>query len=217
MMTGLMVGILISLIVISSIVSLILIRLKRHKSFALFKPLTTILIIILGIFAYDSAPGIYSGILLISLVFALFGDVFLLYKNYFMQGLASFMVAQTGFTIAFVVASGFSTNLLLLLPFALYGIVFYGLLKNYLELFKVPVIIYNLVIIIMAWQAAGLAYNIPSTPGIAIVSGAVLFLISDSALAWQRFRNNRTWFQFIILPTYWLAIALFVMAGFYLP
>jgi uncharacterized membrane protein YhhN len=210
------IGLLTALALVSAITSIVLNQLERVKSFILFKAVTTVLIIIIAIFSYGQMPGSYSAILAISLVFALVGDVFLGLRNYFRRGLMAFLVAQIGFTIAFVSVAGFHFYLIPLLLLMVCGGVFFFFLKDSLHTLKVPIAIYILVFIIMAWQAIGLVIEFPSGIYFAIAAGAILFLISDSVLAWHFFKDKRKWLNIIILATYWIAIWLFAVAGFYI-
>jgi uncharacterized membrane protein YhhN len=200
----------------SAITAIVLNQLERTKSFLLAKATTTLLIIIITVFSYGQNPGSYSAILLFSLMFAFVGDIFLAFKNYFRQGLTAFMVAQVGFTIAFVTVAGFHLHLIPLVLLLVYGGLFFYFLKDSLHFLKVPIAVYILIIIIMAWQAIGLAIVFPTMAYFAIAAGAILFLISDSVLAWYLFRYNKKWLNIIILSTYWLAIWLFAIAGFFI-
>jgi len=47
-----------------------------------------------------------------ALLFSLIGDVFLINEKYFLQGLASFLIAHICFTIGFTSLHGFSFNLI---------------------------------------------------------------------------------------------------------
>jgi uncharacterized membrane protein YhhN len=208
------VGLLTAIAFFSALTAIVLNQKERVKSFILFKGITTLIIIIIAIFSYGSMPGSYSAVLLVSLVFALMGDIFLAFKNYFRQGLTAFLFAQTGFIIAFVSVAGFHLHIMPLLILLVYAGIFYSLLYNHLHLLKVPVALYTIVMVVMVWQAAGLAISIGQIYHYMVLLGAILFLISDSVLSWYFFRYNRKWLNIIILSSYWLAIWLFALAGF---
>ena len=70
---------------------------------------------------------------------------------------------------------------------------------------KAPVLVYILVILIMsglAWERH-LQLELPQT--LFAACGAILFLISDALLAWNRFRMKFKSAQFLILGTYYVA------------
>ena len=70
---------------------------------------------------------------------------------------------------------------------------------------QVPVLVYILVILIMsglAWERH-LQLELPQT--LFAAGGAILFLISDAMLAWNRFRMKFKSTQILILDTYYVA------------
>ncbi len=70
---------------------------------------------------------------------------------------------------------------------------------------QVPVLVYILVILIMsglAWERH-LQLELPQT--LFAACGAILFLISDALLAWNRFQIKFKSAQFFILGTYYVA------------
>ena len=72
-------------------------------------------------------------------------------------------------------------------------------------LLMVPVLIYMLVILVMAWRAIEYARQYPSPGPLAAALGALLFVISDSALALNRFARPFRAAQALVLGTYFLA------------
>src|SRR5690554_3439635 len=99
-------------IFISAIVAIIYRQRKNNKMFSIFKPLTTILIISLAVIIYQKAPNTYTTLMIASLLFALVGDIFLISKKYFIQGLSSFLITHIGFTIGFASLFGFSWEII---------------------------------------------------------------------------------------------------------
>ena len=69
----------------------------------------------------------------------------------------------------------------------------------------IPVIAYVLVLLAFLWQASGRGYVLGgSSPALAFF-GAVLFVASDSILAYDRFVKGFKFASFFIMLTYWLA------------
>jgi uncharacterized membrane protein YhhN len=78
---------------------------------------------------------------------------------------------------------------------------------------KGPVLVYSLVILTMAWRAWERSVQVPGmAPRLACV-GAILFLISDSALALNRFVAKYKGAQALILGTYFAAQWLIAMSA----
>ena len=81
----------------------------------------------------------------------------------------------------------------------------FWVLRSGLGKMQVPVLVYILVILIMsglAWERH-LQLELPQT--LFAAWGAILFLISDAMLAWNRFRMELKSAQFFILSTYYVA------------
>lgn len=70
---------------------------------------------------------------------------------------------------------------------------------------RVPVVGYVVVIVVMAWQAAARAAGLGSVGALLAAAGAALFVLSDAALAVNRFRRPFRAAQAVILPTYYAA------------
>lgn len=203
------------LALMSAAIAIALRQKEQLKWFAVFKPLTTILIIIISILVYGEKPDAYSAIMMASLVLALIGDVFLIYKRYFIHGLFFFLLAQIGFTLGFVSINGFSFTpwpLLVLVPF---GIMYYRFLSKDLHQYAVPVGVYIPVILLMNWQATALVFYDSSLVYWAIGIGSLFFTFSDSVIAYTHFKRPFSLGEPLILSTYWLAIYVFTIAGLY--
>ncbi len=172
----------------------------------IFKPLTTLLIILIAFLGSGVATPLYQGLVLVGLIFCLGGDVFLMLPaRFFIAGLVSFLVGHLLYIAAFVSDAGFQPAPLWLLTLAVFGAVVYGLLHPHLGKMRLPVIIYMIAILTMAWQALGRWSAQPSSSALLAAAGAVFFVLSDSTLALDRFRAKFRSARVIVLSTYWLA------------
>ena len=178
---------------------------RRHVY--LFKPLTTSLIILLALLAVPPAEPWYKWLILLGLLFSLAGDIFLMLpQDRFVPGLVSFLVAHLFYIAAFSLRTPVwvtnSWSLLLLL----YGLGMGGVLLPAVKpKLKLPVLIYMLVILIMAWRALEQQFQMPGQKSLLALMGALLFVVSDSALALNRFRRPFAAAQLVILSTYYTA------------
>lgn len=170
----------------------------------IFKPLTTILII--GIALLGVSPNaLYKNLIIIGLVFCLGGDVFLMLPaKYFIMGLVSFLIGHIFYIVAFATDGGFALSWWLL-PLIVYGAIMYGILHPHLGKMRGPVIAYLLVILTMAWQALTRWSALQTTSAMLAAAGAMTFVVSDSALSLDRFREKFRSARVIVLTTYWLA------------
>ena len=170
----------------------------------IFKPLTTILIIGIALLGVSS-DSVYKTLIIIGLIFCLGGDVFLMFPDkYFVFGLVSFLIGHILYIAAFAVGGGFQLSWWLL-PLLLFGVIFYAILYPHLGKMRVPVTIYILVILTMAWQALARWSALQTTSAMLAAAGAVTFVFSDSALALNRFYKEHHSSRIIVLSTYWLA------------
>lgn len=145
--------------------------------------------------------------LVIALMFCVAGDVFLMLpRDAFLAGLGSFAVAQVLFTASFAVREPTATRVVVGLVVVAIGAAI--LARRFVMALRrsgagsmVPaILVYVTVISIMVVSA------IASGSPTAIV-GAVLFMISDSLIAEERFVSARRWQRLTIIVTYHLALA----------
>lgn len=172
----------------------------------IFKPLTTGLILLVALLAPEPVSSSYQFLIVAGLLFSLAGDVFLMLpQDRFLAGLVSFLIAHLFYIAAFASEAGFLPAPLAALPLVLYGLLITGILWPHLGKMKGPATIYMLVILVMAWQAAGRWLEIGSTSALLAMVGALLFVVSDSTLALNRFRRPFPSAQAIVLGTYYAA------------
>lgn len=202
-----------SLLIILSILALVLasltIRAKYRASKRqeyVFKPLTMVCIILIAGLAPDPVSTSYQTLILLGLLVSLVGDVFLMLPpDHLPQGLVSFLIAQLLYTAAFTVEGSGTAPFYYCLPFVFYGLLMLRWLWRYLGSFRIPVIIYVSAILLMAWQAANRWLETPETSSLLALIGAYLFVMSDSALAVERFRGKFRSAPFWVLSTYFVA------------
>jgi uncharacterized membrane protein YhhN len=177
--------------------------LEKRRQVYVFKPLSTLLVIATALLSLlEPAPDLtYTVGVVIGLLFSLGGDVALMFKESrkaFMLGLVLFLLAHVAYTVVFILLGRFSAWDLLSVGLLLAaGAGFYTLLRPNLGSMRGPVIAYMVVISLMVNRAAATLVSPAFTPGQAamILSGAVLFYLSDVMLAanrfWRPWRYNR--------------------------
>lgn len=145
----------------------------------------------------------------IALIFSFAGDVLLLDKsNLFLMGIAAFLITQLLYISIFAKGlkdSSFVNKLKALLPFLVYFIVLITVLKPGLQDFFIPVLIYGLAISLFGTVAL-LNYLIKRDMiSLRLFTGAVLFILSDSLIAFNKFHHERSFYPVIIMITYIVA------------
>ena len=146
-----------------------------------------------------------SWALLAALVFSLLGDVYLMLPNLFVAGLAAFLVGHLAYIDAFHATLGWRVlwSALVLGATAPLGLRIVGAAPG--MPLRVAVTVYMVVIGVMAGSA--IAAGLPIA-----VAGALLFMLSDSMIAWNRFVAPFAGARLAIIVTYHVGQALLVYA-----
>jgi uncharacterized membrane protein YhhN len=107
---------------------------------------------------------------------------------------------------------GIKSKLWLLVPVVVYYVVLISWLSPYLGDKKLPVRIYGIVISFMLLLALHMQYSRNKAAGKWMMTGAILFILSDSVLAVNKFYQSFEGAGVIIILTYGLA-QLFIAEG----
>lgn len=177
------------------------------------KPLATLLIAAI-VWRADAAPPGYRRAILLGMAFSCIGDIALMLPlDAFVPGLIAFLLAHLCYIVAF--RAGFRAGRGLLFAAALLavfaGINLAGLWPLLPNDLRIPVVVYVVVLALMATLALARAWTnnaaTPSAPTSArwAATGAVLFVISDSVLAWDRFGGGLPAATLCVLSTYYAA------------
>lgn len=177
--------------------------LGRWRLVYFFKPSAMIFIIALAAMAKPSYVQTYKYLILAGLVSSLAGDVFLMLRNKrFAEGLACFLVAHLFYIAALLQTMTPHLSFGTALPLLLYALFMTRVLFPHLGRMKTPVVLYILVITAMAGLAAERFIEGGGTNAFFAFLGAILFVVSDSALAVNRFAKKFRLAQALILSTY---------------
>lgn len=170
------------------------------------KPATTTCLLLLALYATAPVSPFYQIAISVGLLFSLAGDIFLMLpRDHFIAGLVSFLLAHLCYIGAFGAQVSWPYLSWWGLPVVGFAFGIYRLLAPHLGKMQLPVLVYMMVISLMAWLALTLFVQQQTTWALWAASGAVLFVISDSTLALNRFRQRFWSAQFIVLGTYYLA------------
>lgn len=166
--------------------------------------------------------GRFGKLILLGLVFSIFGDVFLMFKAnggtgqlYFLLGLGSFLLTQLCYFLAFLSISS-STGYLKKKPWTvLFFLVF--LIGNSAFLwpdlpaaFRIPVVLYSTVITLMAVSCFNLLELIPNAFFKYLFTGVLLFMISDTLIGLNQFKQG----SFIIPKAGFLIMLTYIVAQY---
>ncbi|MEX0316021.1 MAG: lysoplasmalogenase [Allomuricauda sp.] len=200
--------------VISAITAIVFDFFDYTLLYSIFKPLTTILILSLLFFVQNSELSKFKNIIIVALIFCLIGDIFLLKDEYFVLGLGSFLLGHVLFATGFIKLEGFHIRWISLLVLAGIGAGLFFWLQSDLGAFELPVGIYVVVIVFMAWQGTGLFLKKQQRAYALIGIAVLLFMFSDTIIAINKFKSPIKLAGPIILSTYWMSIALIANATY---
>lgn len=165
----------------------------------------------------SSALKIWIGL---ALLFSLGGDVLLMFQGtnslFFLLGLSSFLLAHVFYIIFFHkvrLAESIRSRLWTLLSVAVYYTLLISFLNPWLGEMRLPVRVYGVVISFMLMLAMHMLFLQNRKAGRCLLGGALLFVLSDSILAINKFYQSFEAAGFIIMLTYGLAQLLLVMGA----
>ena len=157
----------------------------------------------------------FNRLIFFGLILSLFGDCFLLFAGgsvyFFLYGLIAFLLAHILYSLAFFrdfkndpQASKFYGHLMLF-TMGVFSLSYYSWIRDYLNDFRIPVMVYMFVISIMV-ILAGYRYRRVNLLSFQLIYlGALFFVISDAALAYNKFVDPYPYSGILIMGTYMLA------------
>lgn len=154
----------------------------------------------------------------VAVVFSWLGDLLLMKgedPQFFLLGLGSFLLAQVGYSYFFyriMQKEKIRFGLLLVVPVLIYYATLITWLYPFLHSMLAPVSIYGAIISIMLLLALHTLYMPAVASGRWFMGGAILFVASDSALAFNKFYAPFDAAPLVIMLTYGLA-QLFLTLG----
>ena len=155
----------------------------------------------------------------LALFFSWLGDILLLFEergsNFFLFGLSAFLVAQVFYIVFFHnirMREYIRGNALLLLLVIVYYSILVSVLSPYLGNMRLPVRIYGVVLSFMVMLAMHTMLGKNKRAALWMTMGAILFVVSDSLLAFNKFFSSFNYAGLIIMLTYGLA-QLFITVG----
>lgn len=153
-----------------------------------------------------------KSLLLTALTFSWIGDIVLLFANkgeiYFIIGLVAFLISHVFYIVLFskqTISTSISNKISFGAGIGLILLYFFGMINTLgpkLGPLTVPVIVYAIVISSMLYFALKGSYQWKTIPYQSVLIGAILFIASDSILAFNKFYQPIPYASFLIMITY---------------
>lgn len=203
------------------VIGLFQIILQNHPSFypgLIAKALIIPILILLLLLNLNPLTNRLHGFMIAGLLFSWAGDIILEFSgsnaNMFIPGLACFLLAHIMYLTIFITTPGknsiLGSRIMLLLPVIIYGAALVLYLYDDLKEMKLPVIIYAIVILFMLTGAINRIDKVKTKSFLLVLAGAILFVISDSAIAINKFSYKFEYSGLVIMSTYIVAQYLIV-------
>lgn len=146
-------------------------------------------------------------IIIAALLFSWGGDVLLQMEGLFIPGLISFLLAHIFYIIYFAKKGTDKKGLVqqkpvIALAVLLYIILFLWLLFPYLNSLKIPVTVYGITIGSMLLLALNTKHQLNDKTATLFITGAILFVLSDSVLAVNLFAYKHLLLSLVVMITY---------------
>jgi uncharacterized membrane protein YhhN len=201
------------------LIDLVSVYLNNESLRFITKPLLMPLLAIYLLQQTSSAMSSLKIWIFLALFFSWLGDIFLLFEergsNFFLLGLSAFLVAQVFYIVFFHnirMREYIRGNALLLLFVIVYYSILISVLSPYLGNMRLPVRIYGVVLSFMLMLAMHTMLGKNKKAALWMMMGAILFVASDSLLAFNKFFSAFNYAGLIIMLTYGLA-QLFITEG----
>jgi uncharacterized membrane protein YhhN len=144
-----------------------------------------------------------------ALFFSFWGDVLLLFKDqFFVYGLASFLLAHIMYikiTASYIKKVSLQKVVLVSLPFVVFLFSFLYLIIDNLGEMKIPVIFYGVVISSFGVFSFLNYMQEKNTANSWLFLGTIIFIISDSLIALNKFHEPKEFYTISIMLTYIIA------------
>lgn len=197
--------VLITVFLIVSILDIIAVAMDYPVMQAVFKPMIMLSLMAAYYFSVTKINPWY----LLAMAFSFLGDVLLMDKNnLFLAGIAAFLGTQLIYI--FIIKKRLKKSrardlLISIVPFLIFYSLLISVLQKNLGTLTVPVMVYGMAISIFGMAALLLYLQNKNSITRMLLMGAILFIVSDSMIALQKFHAARTWYPVVIMATYVMA------------
>ncbi len=159
-------------------------------------------ILFLAATAWFTIPGVTGKLMAIGFLLSAGGDISLSFEGdkFFIMGLSFFLLAHIMYVVVFARDFSFSPNKLpVMILLAIFAVGMAVRLYSGLGEMRLPVFIYITAILAMGLTAANWQGERPWW----LLAGAIIFMLSDSMIAINKFLVPISWSKYFIMATYY--------------
>lgn len=188
------------------LLDLLFIYLGENEMRWISKPLLMPFLMLFFVTSVKMKSGTQFYLILAALFLSWCGDL-LLQTNLFIPGLVSFLLAHVCYILYFKQVGNKRKGLLkmqplLAIPVLLYVVLLLAFLFPHLHELKIPVMLYSITIGVMLLTAINTRHQVNHTASFLFLSGALLFVLSDSMLAVNLFVKQHWVMSLSVMGTY---------------
>ncbi len=194
------------------ITDLVAVQLQYKMAEYIFKPLIIIWLMAWFVLQSRHVQSSLKKWVILALFFSWVGDVLLMFQEdnsfFFLMGLISFLIAHIFYILFFHflrVKENVKSRWYFVVIVAAYYTILISLLSPFLGDMKLPVRIYAVFISFMLLIALHMLFIKNKKTGLMMMTGALLFIISDSLLAIDKFYQSFEMAGIFVMITYGLA------------
>lgn len=170
------------------------------------------------LFSYLCSSSYPSCMIVMALISGFLGDTFLLGDGiFFTLGLVSFLLGHIFYISAFLSSVFLSKTpifiYIFMLPYLIYGFIIYNKLSPFIKSINLQGLLYFIVLIFMSFSSFLRIYTVHGYQFWFPFLGSILFVISDTVLAFNQLKSKTICREIIVMLTYTMA-QLLIVTGF---
>lgn len=170
------------------------------------------------LFSYLCSSSYPSCMIVMALISGFLGDIFLLGSGiFFTLGLLSFLSGHIFYISAFLYPVFLSRTpiyiYIFILPYLIYGFIIYNKLSPFMKSMNLQGLLYFIVLIFMSFSSFLRIYTVHGYQFWFPFIGSILFVISDTVLAFNEFKSKTICKEIIVMLTYTMS-QLLIIIGF---
>ena len=189
-----------------------------NKKFYFYaKPLPILALIIFRTISFVQNPNSIDLLIIFALIFGMSGDLFIIFDNKFLFGLASFLIGHilyiTYFLLGDIKLNLYATLFISVVTAVTLVGMYFTKNKEFKNILIPPIVIYTSILAFALITA--ISYDLTKYSKLLFFSiGLGLFFISDGLLSFDKFVRKFKFTYIFILATYYLAQTLIVYGSF---